>query len=109
MHCDKLLNKGFAANMQWMYVRRPSSAAVPCCFLLHVALQTALESEHCLIETGEVRADEGEASICGSSVHKDLHSAQQLTGYCPQFDGLPGQMTGASSAINSLQPKRFQS
>jgi len=50
-----------------------------------------------------VRADEGEASICGSSVHKDLHSAQQLTGYCPQFDGLPGQMTGASPAINSLQ------
>lgn len=43
---------------------------------------------------GEVAADEGDAAICGRSVRSDLHSAQQHTGYCPQFDGLPGQMTG---------------
>jgi hypothetical protein len=38
--------------------------------------------------------DEGEAYICGHPVSTQLQAAQQLTGYCPQFDGLPGQMTG---------------
>ena len=41
--------------------------------------------------------DEGEAYICGHPVSSQLQAAQQLTGYCPQFDGLPGQMTGAWS------------
>ena len=54
-----------------------------------------------------MRASEGEASICGSSVRKDLHSAQQLTGYCPQFDGLPGQMTGASGTCAAKHLTRF--
>ena len=39
--------------------------------------------------------DEGEAYICGHPVSSQIQAAQQLTGYCPQFDGLPGQMTGA--------------
>lgn len=46
------------------------------------------------ILTGEITADEGDAAICGRSVRGDLHAAQQHTGYCPQFDGLPGLMTG---------------
>lgn len=47
-----------------------------------------------MLLSGEVMTDEGEAYICGHPVSSQLRAAQQLTGYCPQFDGLPGQMTG---------------
>jgi hypothetical protein len=48
----------------------------------------------CALRAGELIPDEGDASICGLSVRHSLEAARQLVGYCPQFDALPGQMTG---------------
>jgi hypothetical protein len=71
---------------------------------LHLPLEGAYKTRHLvtggrmiavgLAHAGEITADEGDAAICGRSVRGDLHAAQQHTGYCPQFDGLPGLMTG---------------
>jgi hypothetical protein len=52
-----------------------------------------------ILHVGEEMTDEGEAYICGHPVSSQLRAAQQLTGYCPQFDGLPGQMTGTCPAL----------
>ena len=43
---------------------------------------------------GQITPDNGEASISGHSVLKNLQSARQNMGYCPQFSGLPGALTG---------------
>lgn len=44
--------------------------------------------------TGEVLPDTGDAAIVGRSVLTELAAARQLVGYCPQFEALPGAMTG---------------
>ncbi|KAK9828547.1 hypothetical protein WJX72_000707 [[Myrmecia] bisecta] len=44
--------------------------------------------------TGELVSDEGDAFVCGRSVRHQLAAARQLMGYCPQFNALPGALTG---------------
>lgn len=46
------------------------------------------------ILTGEILPDRGQAFVHGYSVLSDLGSARQSLGYCPQFEALPGAMTG---------------
>ena len=38
--------------------------------------------------------DAGNAYICGHSMQREMARARQLVGYCPQFDALPGTLTG---------------
>ncbi len=47
-----------------------------------------------LFVPGEVAPDEGDAYVAGFSVLSQLAAARQLMGYCPQFEALPGAMTG---------------
>ena len=47
-----------------------------------------------VVLAGEVRADDGEATICGRSVQRQLAQARRQLGYCPQFSALPGALTG---------------
>lgn len=46
------------------------------------------------ILTGEVTPDSGDALVSHFSVLTQLASARQRLGYCPQFEALPGAMTG---------------
>ena len=50
---------------------------------------------------GAILPDEGSAYICGHSMQRDMARARQLVGYCPQFDALPGTLTGISSLSSS--------
>ena len=45
--------------------------------------------------TGEVAPDSGDALVCRHSIVSELPAARQKMGYCPQFDALPGAMTGS--------------
>ncbi|KAI8469139.1 MAG: hypothetical protein J3K34DRAFT_522412 [Monoraphidium minutum] len=47
------------------------------------------------IVTGEAAPDAGDAFVAGASVLLSRGAARRALGYCPQFDGLPGAMTGA--------------
>ncbi|GIL59335.1 hypothetical protein Vafri_14231 [Volvox africanus] len=44
--------------------------------------------------TGEVLPDGGDARVGGFSVRTQLAAARRQLGYCPQFEALPGAMTG---------------
>lgn len=44
--------------------------------------------------TGEVKPDRGDAVLGGSSITHATSAARQLLGYCPQFEAVPGAMTG---------------
>eukprot|EP00891_Asterochloris_glomerata_P006032 jgi/Astpho2/6032/e_gw1.00084.157.1_t len=44
--------------------------------------------------TGELLPDGGDAYIQGLSVSRQRQQARQMLGYCPQFDALPGHLTG---------------
>lgn len=44
--------------------------------------------------TGQILPDQGEAWVAGQSVVLHRQAARQHMGYCPQFEALPGQMTG---------------
>lgn len=44
--------------------------------------------------TGEVLPDAGDALVGGHSVRRALGAARRQLGYCPQFEALPGAMTG---------------
>ncbi|GIL83990.1 hypothetical protein Vretifemale_12715 [Volvox reticuliferus] len=44
--------------------------------------------------TGEVLPDAGDARVGGFSVRTQLAAARRQLGYCPQFEALPGAMTG---------------
>ncbi|KAF8072728.1 Abca17 [Scenedesmus sp. PABB004] len=44
--------------------------------------------------TGEAAPDAGNATIAGRSVLTQLAAARRCLGYCPQFEALPGAMTG---------------
>ncbi|EFJ47840.1 hypothetical protein VOLCADRAFT_43193, partial [Volvox carteri f. nagariensis] len=48
--------------------------------------------------TGEVMPDAGDARVAGFSVRKQLAAARRQLGYCPQFEALPGAMTGREVA-----------
>ena len=48
--------------------------------------------------TGEVAPDAGDARVGGASVRTQLAAARRLLGYCPQFEALPGAMTGREVA-----------
>ena len=54
------------------------------------------------IAAGAILPDEGSAYICGHSMQRDMARARQLVGYCPQFDALPGTLTGISANPNAL-------
>ena len=43
---------------------------------------------------GEVTPDRGTLSVAGYSVLGNASQARQNLGYCPQFSGLPGALTG---------------
>ena len=43
---------------------------------------------------GEVLPDEGEASVSGFPITRNLSEARRNLGYCPQSGGLPGPLTG---------------
>ncbi|ODM97667.1 ATP-binding cassette sub-family A member 3 [Orchesella cincta] len=44
--------------------------------------------------TGDLEPSSGDAYVAGYSVTNQLKKAHQMMGYCPQFDGLIGEMTG---------------
>ncbi|CAL8074946.1 unnamed protein product [Orchesella dallaii] len=44
--------------------------------------------------TGDLEPSSGDAYVAGFSVSNQLKKAHQMLGYCPQFDGLIGEMTG---------------
>lgn len=44
--------------------------------------------------TGDLEPSRGDAYIGGYSIRHQLKKAHQRLGYCPQFDGLIGEMTG---------------
>ena len=45
--------------------------------------------------TGEVTPDTGDARVVGYSITQgELAQARRYMGYCPQFEALPGQLTG---------------
>ena len=46
-------------------------------------------------DVGEIMPDAGNAFICGHSMQQEMAKARQLVGYCPQFDALPGTLTGS--------------
>ena len=48
---------------------------------------------------GEIMPDVGNGYICGHSMQQDMARARQLVGYCPQFDALPGTLTGLHSLL----------
>ncbi|GLC42811.1 hypothetical protein PLESTM_001382200 [Pleodorina starrii] len=48
--------------------------------------------------TGEVMPDAGDARVGGLSVRTQLAAARRQLGYCPQFEALPGAMTGREVA-----------
>ncbi|KXZ53111.1 hypothetical protein GPECTOR_7g1001 [Gonium pectorale] len=48
--------------------------------------------------TGEVLPDAGDAAVGGHSVRTHLAAARRQLGYCPQFEALPGAMTGREVA-----------
>uniref|UniRef100_H2Z848 ABC transporter domain-containing protein n=1 Tax=Ciona savignyi TaxID=51511 RepID=H2Z848_CIOSA len=47
--------------------------------------------------TGDYRATDGTAYLDGYDIRTQLRMAQQRMGYCPQFDALIDQMTGAET------------
>ncbi len=47
-----------------------------------------------LAHPGEVLPDSGDARVAGHSVVLEPALARHAMGYCPQFDALPGAMTG---------------
>nr|CAB3219611.1 ATP-binding cassette sub-family A member 3-like [Phallusia mammillata] len=47
--------------------------------------------------TGDYKSTSGTAYLDGYDIQKDLRKVQQRMGYCPQFDGLIEQMTGAET------------
>eukprot|EP00798_Chlamydomonas_sp_ICE-L_P031757 gene31757-6955_t len=44
--------------------------------------------------TGEILPESGDAFVCGYSIRHQLNEARQHMGYCPQFEALPGALTG---------------
>ncbi|KAG2483446.1 hypothetical protein HYH03_017700 [Edaphochlamys debaryana] len=50
------------------------------------------------ILTGEVPPDAGDARVGGASVRTQRSAARRRLGYCPQFEALPGAMTGREVA-----------
>lgn len=54
-----------------------------------------------MYSAGAILPDEGSAYICGHSMQRDMARARQLVGYCPQFDALPGTLTGIPSLSHS--------
>ena len=44
--------------------------------------------------TGELAMSEGSAYLHGIDIQKQLKKVQQMMGYCPQYDGLVGTLTG---------------
>nr|CAB3219612.1 ATP-binding cassette sub-family A member 3-like [Phallusia mammillata] len=47
--------------------------------------------------SGDYKSTSGTAYLEGFNINKDLRKVQQRLGYCPQFDGLIEQMTGAET------------
>ena len=52
-----------------------------------------------LVYAGEIMPDAGKCYICGHSMQREMAKARQLVGYCPQFDALPGTLTGLDSNL----------
>ena len=50
--------------------------------------------------------DVGNGYICGYSMQRDMARARQLVGYCPQFDALPGTLTGLDSIVTHCRNRR---
>lgn len=44
--------------------------------------------------TGELYPDAGDVTVCGASIRHERTAARQRLGYCPQYDALPGALTG---------------
>jgi ABC-type multidrug transport system ATPase subunit len=44
--------------------------------------------------TGELYPDAGDVTVCGASIRHQRTAARQRLGYCPQYDALPGALTG---------------
>ncbi len=64
----------------------------------------------CGVSAGELLPDGGDAYIQGLSVSRQRQQARQMLGYCPQFDALPGHLTGESMPEQQFQqaePLRF--
>ncbi len=72
-----------------------------CCVCLHtdLSLNLNLNHKHCCDGAGETMPDEGSAYICGHSMQREMAAARQLVGYCPQFDALPGTLTGKQTGF----------
>ena len=49
--------------------------------------------------TGDTTPSHGDAIVDGHSVVDDMRKAQQSIGYCPQFDGLSGALTGREHLV----------
>ena len=49
--------------------------------------------------TGDTTPSHGDAIVDGNSVVDGMRKAQQSIGYCPQFDGLSGALTGREHLI----------
>lgn len=70
---------------RWVARFRKSEPATPC---------PAGKSTTFKMLTGEVQPDRGDAVLGGSSITHATSAARQLLGYCPQFEAVPGAMTG---------------
>ena len=57
----------------------------------------------CGLSAGELLPDGGDAYIQGLSVSRQRQRARQMLGYCPQFDALPGHLTGERTSEQQFQ------
>lgn len=49
--------------------------------------------------TGDTIPSYGDATVNGYDIHGKMRKAQKNIGYCPQFDGLSGALTGREHLI----------
>ncbi|GFR40553.1 hypothetical protein Agub_g1128 [Astrephomene gubernaculifera] len=99
-HCQVLLS-GVRKSYPRGLFRRPLAAVrglwlgVPAgeCFGL-LGVNGAGKTTTFRMLTGEVLPDAGDAAVGGRSVRRQLAAARRQLGYCPQFEALPGAMTG---------------
>lgn len=60
--------------------------------------------------TGDVKMSSGEAYVRGLSLKTSMREVRKMIGYCPQFDALLEELTGAEileifSLLNGIRPK----
>ena len=90
VHDQKQLDAEKAVSVQFTICSFALWSCANCC---RVCSEYAPISSVC---TGEIMPDAGNAYICGHSMQREMARARQLVGYCPQFDALPGTLTGIS-------------